>query len=94
MLSSDFIYQYKDKPTPFANYGLGEFVYKRTYYRLKQNDAYEEWYETIERVVNGVYKISLRHLDTNNIKYNLDELKQESAKLYDLLFHIKFLPWR
>ena len=93
MLSSDFIYQYKDKPTPFANYGLGEFVYKRTYSRLKNDEkTYEEWYETIERVVNGVYKILLRHLGKNNIKYNLDELKKESEKLYDLLFNIKFLP--
>ena len=92
MLSSDFIYQYKDKPTPFANYGLGEFVYKRTYSRLKDDGLYEEWYETIERVVNGVYKILLKHLDQNNIKYNLDELKKESEKLYDLLFNIKFLP--
>ena len=93
MLSSDFIYQYKDKPTPFSNYGLGEFVYKRTYSRLKEDEkTYEEWYETIERVVNGVYKILLRHLDKNNIKYNLEELKQEAEKLYDLLFNIKFLP--
>lgn len=92
MLSSDFIYQYKDKPTPFANYGLGEFVYKRTYSRLKDDGLYEEWYETIERVVNGAYKILLRHLDKNNIKYNLDELKKEAEKLYDLLFNIKFLP--
>ena len=35
ILSYDFIYQYKDKPTPMSNYGLGEFVYKRTYSRIK-----------------------------------------------------------
>ena len=54
-----------------SNYGWGEFVYKRTYSRIKPRkikdnngnvkieygDDFEEWHETIERVVNGVFKI-------------------------------------
>ena len=75
ILTFDFIIQYKDRPTPMNNYGLGEFIYKRTYSRVKPKadgtfddtcNDYEEWYETIERVVNGAFKIKKNHYLKNN----------------------------
>lgn len=92
ILSYDFIYQYKDKPSPMANYGLGEFTYKRTYSRLKDNGEYEEWYETIERVINGVFRIKKNHYLKNNIEWNEEEEKLIAEKMYDKMFHVKFLP--
>lgn len=106
ILSNDFIYPYKDKPTPMSNYGLGEFVYKRTYSRVKPSivkkddgttetvygDDYEEWYETIERVVNGAFKIKKKHYLKNNIEWNDDKERDYAEKMYDKLFNVKFLP--
>lgn len=92
ILSYDFIYQYKDKPTPMSNYGLGEFTYKRTYSRLKDDGNYEEWYETIERIVNGVFRIKRNHYINNNIDWNEDNERLLAEKMYDKMFNVKFLP--
>ena len=97
ILSYDFIYQYKDKPTPMSNYGLGEFVYKRTYSRIKPRkitdnngnvkieygDDFEEWHETIERVVNGVFKIKKNHYLKNNIEWDNDKEVKLNMKFHD-----------
>lgn len=106
ILSYDFIYQYKDKPTPMSNYGLGEFVYKRTYSRIKPRkikdnngnvkieygDDFEEWHETIERVVNGVFKIKKNHYLKNNIEWDNDKEVKNAQVMYDKMFNVKFLP--
>jgi len=42
-LSSKFLSDYKDRKPPFGFNGLGEFVYKRTYSRLKDDGLSEEW---------------------------------------------------
>src|SRR5574344_18508 len=106
ILSYDFVYQYKDKPTPMSNYGLGEFVYKRTYSRIKPRkitdnngnvkieygDDFEEWHETIERVVNGVFKIKKNHYLKNNIEWDNDKEVKIAQVMYDKMFNVKFLP--
>ena len=92
ILSVDFINEYKHKQTPFYNYGLGEFVYKRTYARINDDNHQEEWYETIGRVVNGLYKIKFNHFKTNNIKWEQEIEEKEAKEMYNLMFNIKFLP--
>jgi len=42
-LSSKFVSEYKTKTPPFGFNGLGEFVYKRTYSRLKEDGQSEDW---------------------------------------------------
>lgn len=101
ILTFDFIIQYKDRPTPMNNYGLGEFIYKRTYSRVKPKtdgtfddtcNDYEEWYETIERVVNGAFKIKKNHYLKNNIEWDEEKERNEAEKMYDKMFNVKFLP--
>ena len=92
ILTSDFINEYKHKQTPFYNYGLGEFIYKRTYARINDNNHQEEWYETIGRVVNGLYKIKFNHFLANNINWNQEYEEKEAKEMYNLMFNIKFLP--
>jgi len=92
ILSSSFINEYKHKQTPFYNYGLGEFVYKRTYARINDDNHQEEWFETIGRVVNGLYKIKFNHFISNNIKWNQELEEKEAKEMYNLMFNIKFLP--
>lgn len=92
ILDNNFINSYKDTQTPFSNYGLGEFVYKRTYSRQKENGEYEKWHETIGRVINGIYNIKYNHYKENNIEWNNDEELQEAINMYKLMFNVKFLP--
>jgi len=54
-LTDTFVDKYKRKKAPFGFNGLGELVYNRTYSRLKDNGKNEQWWETVQRVVEGTY---------------------------------------
>ena len=57
--------------------GLGEIVYKRTYSRLKADDANEEWYETVARCINGAQEIGAMYT------------VEEAERLYDHVFNLR-----
>ncbi|ELR24324.1 ribonucleosidetriphosphate reductase, adenosylcobalamin-dependent, putative [Acanthamoeba castellanii str. Neff] len=69
-LSSKFVSKFKDKQPPFGFNGLGEFVYRRTYSRLKKDGSKEEWHETVERVVNGTYNMQKKWIETHQLGWN------------------------
>ena len=56
-LSKEFVESYKDKTPNWGFNGLGYIVYKRTYSRIKENGQNEEWFETVERCINGAQEI-------------------------------------
>jgi ribonucleoside-triphosphate reductase (thioredoxin) len=76
-LSKEFVSKYSNKQTEWGFNGLGYIVYKRTYARLKQDGSTEEWFETVERCVNGAQKIGAGYTD------------EELERLYDLVFNLK-----
>lgn len=92
ILPDTYIAQYVTKPEPFANWGLGEFVYSRTYSRIKEDGTNERWFETIERVVNGTFALKKSWFIENNIYWNKEREQKYAEKMYDLMFNIKFLP--
>lgn len=83
LISDDHAARYADKMPPWGFNGLGYITYKRTYARpifAEGSDVIErteEWYETVQRVVNGAQNIGA-------------ELSEDEAKrLYDYLFNLK-----
>ena len=92
ILSNEFINSHKTEKSPFHNYGLGEFVYKRTYARYIGDNTQEEWYQTIGRVVNGLYKIKYSWFKNHNIHWDNNIEQQEAKNMYSLMFNMKFLP--
>lgn len=91
-LKTEFVEKYINLTPPFGFNGLGEVVYLRTYSRLKENGKNEKWYETVERVVNGVYNIQKEHILSYNLGWD-EQLAHESAEqMYDKIFNMKFLP--
>jgi ribonucleotide reductase alpha subunit len=76
-LDKDFVNSYKDKTPNWGFNGLGYIVYKRTYSRVKENGENEEWFETVERCVNGAQKIGAKYT------------KEEMERIYDLVFNLK-----
>jgi ribonucleoside-triphosphate reductase (thioredoxin) len=90
ILSQSFVDSYKDATPPFGFNGLGEFTYRRTYARPVDEKTNEEWYQTIARVVNGVYEMQKEHIDKHGLGW--DERKPEAEEMYDRMFHMKFLP--
>jgi len=77
IITEEFLKKYKNKNPDFGFNGLGYIVFKRTYSRLKADETYEEWYETIARCINGAQEIGA------------DYTKEEAEKLYDYMFNLK-----
>ncbi len=77
ILSHEFVNSYKDKVAPFGFNGMGYFVYKRTYARLKEDGSSEEWHETVGRCVNGAQRIGAQYT------------QEEAERLFDHIFHLR-----
>ena len=91
-LTDNFISKYIDQTPPFGFNGLGEFIYMRTYSRIKEDGKNEQWYETVQRVVEGIYNIQKEHIDRGNLGWNAMKSQKSAQEMYDLIFNIKFLP--
>jgi len=91
-LDESFIDQYRLKKANFGFNALGEIAYKRSYSRLKDDNTNEEWFETVERVVNGCFNMQRRHLEEIGKEFNHDESQREAQKMYSKIFDFKFLP--
>lgn len=78
ILDPNFVASYSNKPVPWGFNGLGYIVMKRTYARqVDGEDRKEEWYEVVERCVNGAQEIGA--------EYTEDEAK----RLFDYVFNLK-----
>jgi len=77
ILSDAFVNKYKNKNPDWGFNGLGYIVYKRTYSRIKGDGTKEEWFETVERCINGAQDIGAKYT------------KEEAERLYDLVFNLK-----
>jgi ribonucleoside-triphosphate reductase len=77
IISDAFASSYKGKQPSWGFNGLGYIVYKRTYARVKDNGETEEWFETIQRCINGAQKIGAQYTQS------------EAERLYDYIFNLK-----
>lgn len=91
-LDESFIETYKNKQQHFGFNGLGEFVYLRSYSRLKDNGEKERWFETVQRVVQGTYDIQKAHIISNGLHWNEKKSQRSAQKMYEYMFDMKFLP--
>lgn len=91
-LSEHFITKYKRKKAPFGFNGLGELVYNRTYSRLKKNNKNEQWWETVQRVVEGTFNMQKRHIDGHGLGWNAWKAQHSAQQMYERIFNMKFLP--
>lgn len=69
-LSSKFIDRFRDVPPPFGFNGLGEFVYQNAYSRELPDGKKEQWFQTVERVVNGTYNMQKRWIESHELGWN------------------------
>jgi len=77
IISDAFAASYKNKQPNWGFNGLGYIVYKRTYARTKEDGTTEEWYETVQRCVNGAQKIGAQYTQA------------EAERLYDYVYNLK-----
>lgn len=91
-LNKTFVKSYSRKKPPFGFNGLGEVVYRRTYSRLKEDGSNESWYETVERVVNGTYRMQERWVKERRLGWDDKKAQGSAQEMYDRIFNMKFLP--
>ena len=91
-LSDHFVSKYKRKKAPFGFNGLGELVYHRTYSRMKTDGKNEQWWETVQRVVEGTFNMQKRHIDAHGLGWNAWKAQHSAQQMFDRIFNMKFLP--
>lgn len=92
-LTENFIDKYRDKIPPFGFNGLGEFVFLRTYSRIKESDGKNEtWWETVRRVVEGVYSIQKQHIEDHGLGWNQMKAQKSAQEMFDRIYNFKLLP--
>lgn len=91
-LDADFVRSYSTKKAPFGFNGLGEFVFRRTYSRVKADGTKEEWYETVERVVNGTYNMQQEWILESGLEWKPKKAQKSAQEMYRLIFSLKFCP--
>ena len=91
-LSDAFVDKYAGIKPPFGFNGLGEFVYLRTYSRLKDDGTNEKWHETVRRVVEGTYNMQKNWIEEHSLGWDNRKAQESAKEMYDRIFNMKFLP--
>ena len=89
-LSDQFLENYKNKQPEWGP--LGYIVYKRTYARRKEDGTTEEFWETVKRVVEGVFNIQKEHVAKNGLRWDNPRSQRTAQAMYDAIWNFKFLP--
>lgn len=91
-LDDSFINSYKGKKPKFGYNGLGEFVYNRTYSRIKSDGSKEDAIDTFRRVVEGCYEIQRRYCNMLHISWTRSRAQASAQEMFQRIWDFKFLP--
>ena len=89
-IDPEFINLYKDKQPSWGP--LGYVTYKRTYARPSEDGTTEEFYQTLERVVNGTFSIQKNHCLRSMLPWSEDKAQRTAKKMFQAMWDFKFLP--
>jgi ribonucleoside-triphosphate reductase (thioredoxin) len=93
-LSDAFITSYKTKEPDWGP--LGEVTFLRTYSRKVNPNTImernEQWWETVQRVVEGTFDIQKEHVQRLKLPWNNEKAQKSAQKMYEKIFNFKFLP--
>lgn len=91
-LSEKFIEQYKDRQ-PEWGFGVFSYItYKRTYARINQDGTTEEFWQTLQRVVEGVFNTQKEHCESLNLIWDGRRAQKSAQVMFEKMWHFKFLP--
>jgi hypothetical protein len=90
-LSNEFLNKFMGRQ---PNWGpLGFFTYKRTYARfLEDKDRKEEYWETVQRVVEGCYSVQKEHCMRLSLPWSDKKSQKSAQKMFEKIWNFKFLP--
>lgn len=91
-LSPSFIAEFEGRQPNWGYDGMGYFVYKRTYSRPLPDGGTEEWWQTVRRVVEGVYTIQKIHCKNNALRWDDRKAQKSAQDMYRRIWEFKFTP--
>ncbi len=91
-LDQDFLAEFKGRKPKFGFNGLGEFVFYRTYSRLKADGQKETFVDVLTRVTEGCYEIQRRHCRQLHIPWDYDKAQISAQEMFRRMWDFKFLP--
>ncbi len=86
------ISEYEKKDPKFGFGGLGEYVYMRSYSRIREDGTKERWFDTVRRVVEGTYTIQKNHITQNGLHWDEKKAQKSASTMFKYMFEMKFLP--
>lgn len=92
-LDARFLAQFKDRQPDWGP--LGYITYKRTYARVVPDDPNgrtEEFWETLQRVVEGCYTIQWNHCASLKLPWKPEKAQRSAQEMFRLMWDFKFLP--
>jgi hypothetical protein len=91
-LEPEFVASFSNEKPSFGYNGLGEFVFVKTYSRVKPDGNKERWFETVARVVEGTYNMQKDWIDRHGLGWRPAKAQRSAQEMYRLIFDMKFLP--
>ena len=104
-LDPEFIAKFTGKKPKFGYNGLGEFVFYRTYSRLKEDGTKETFVDMLQRVVEGCYEIQRMWCSTEKKKdpdyiafggmalpWTRSKAQKSAQEMFQRMWDFKFLP--
>jgi len=92
-LSKVFLDNYIDKNPTWGYGALSYFTFKRTYARnIKDENRTEEFWETLRRVVEGVFTIQKMHCNHHKLIWDNRRAQRSAQAMFSKMWEFKFLP--
>jgi len=85
-----FIAGFKGRNPEFGPVGL--ITYKRTYARPLPDGSVEDYWQTLERIVNGIYTVQKWHCHRHNLPWSDSKAQRSAQTMFQLMWDFKFLP--
>lgn len=89
-LSEHFIDGYRNKQPAWTDFSY--FIFKRTYSRPIGDGKFEEFWQTLQRVVEGIYQVQKDHCERQKLPWNPQKAQRSAQTMYELMWNFKFLP--
>jgi len=91
-LDPGFLKQFDGKKPDFGFNGLGEFIFYRTYSRIKPDGNKETFCDCVQRVVEGCFEIQRRHQRSLHLPWDYEEAQPAAQEMFQRIWDFKFTP--
>ncbi len=92
-LSASFLKDYEGRQPAWGYDALSYFTFKRTYARnIEDEERTEEFWETLQRVVQGVYTIQKMHCNYHKLLWDNRRAQRSAQNMFKKMWEFKFLP--